>query len=654
MGREMTRREWLKTGTIGAAAWGLGGARVYGQAGAGSPRPALKDRYLNPDAEPFDLPTIEGQRYEALVPDTLDLAEVARGLLHAMTAPTDPQIDHEVYWWVIFGTNPPRMIHQFSDQVQFQCMAVLPHMRLITGSAEGSDAERSFLGGVIRNLGPDGLYYNLPKARPWVAVMDQSFPPSDKPPEGTPFANLLQSCVLVNMLNTYMQISADERWKQMARRSVDTFIRLAVDKEDFAYYHKWQYLPGEPRGQGPVPKDFYRGWSDGIIMLSLLQHYHLTGYPPAEALAQKLMKAYLRFYTGYDGNGNLIGSWGENAYIAFPLWASLHPLEWGLRTGDPARLEMAAQYYERYRGFVEPSTGYVPEVLHLVDPATLHTAESCFLAYVIANAALLSAAGAGDYWDDVDRWVRNQFAEAQLRRVDWVDRLVKDQPVRGLPPYSTADNVGGRNIGAFAGAMQFNDWFGGYVHPVARESGGMAIQHCCTARSATAVYNVWKNIVHYEGGKLRVNLLLNRASKWADIDSHIPFVGQVDVKVKEPVNLSVRIPEWVKPQEVQAAVDGARRELSFTGRYAQVGDLRMGQTARLTFPIGERDQPAVVHGRAYTLRIRGNTVVGIDPPGHYLPVYQRAYYQEEATLWRKTERFVTNEDRFREDHALCI
>ena len=35
--------------------------------------------------------------------------------------------------------------------------------------------------------------------------------------------------------------------------------------------------------------------------------------------------------------------------------------------------------------------------------------------------------------------------------------------------------------------------------------------------------------------------LLNRASKWADVDSHVPHTGEMDVKVKQPVALSVHI-----------------------------------------------------------------------------------------------------------------
>ncbi len=91
-----------------------------------------------------------------------------------------------------------------------------------------------------------------------------------------------------------------------------------------------------------------------------------------------------------------------------------------------------------------------------------------------------------------------------------------------------------------------NDWFG--AHNI--EAGGMqglGIMHCCSGNGSRALYAAFYDILSYDeaGNTLKVNLLLNRASKWADIDSHIPYKGQVNIKVKRPVNLSVRIPGWV-------------------------------------------------------------------------------------------------------------
>ena len=157
-------------------------------------------------------------------------------------------------------------------------------------------------------------------------------------------------------------------------------------------------------------------------------------------------------------------------------------------------------------------------------------------------------------------------------------------------------------------------------------------------------------MIDFNDGTLRVNLLFNRASKWADIDSHIPFKGQVDVHAKRKLNLEMRLPEWAKPEEAKAVVNGKERKLTFDGRYAKIGKVKKGQTASLIMPIRERTQVVPIQGppggvNDYTMIIRGNSVVSIDPPGKYNPLYQGGHYRTGETLYQKVERYIP-EDEF--------
>ena len=107
-------------------------------------------------------------------------------------------------------------------------------------------------------------------------------------------------------------------------------------------------------------------------------------------------------------------------------------------------------------------------------------------------------------------------------------------------------------------------------------------------------------------GELKVNLLFNRASPWADVHSRIPYEGRVDVEVKEGCDLSIRIPEWVKPSEVNVQVasspnskgpvskgpnskgpdsKGQPRKVSFAGRYALCGTVQAKDIVTLTLPL---------------------------------------------------------------------
>jgi hypothetical protein len=241
----------------------------------------------------------------------------------------------------------------------------------------------------------------------------------------------------------------------------------------------------------------------------------------------------------------------------------------------------------------------------------------------------------------VDRWVRNQFAECQLIDTGWltdghlerVDRALAPLPGAGCsaPEYGTTYRVLERAVGSFSGWPSVNDFVQGR---------GWSIMHCCTGNATRAVYYVWEKILTHGDGKLKVNLLLNRASRRAEVLSHIPYRGQVDVRVKEDLDLEIRLAEWATPEETRCTVNGVGRDLTFHGRYAQVGAVRAGQTATLTFPIPERTDRVIIEKHPYTLIRRGNEVVWIDPPGTNCPLYQRGQYRQDETLWRSVRRFV--------------
>jgi DUF1680 family protein len=184
-----------------------------------------------------------------------------------------------------------------------------------------------------------------------------------------------------------------------------------------------------------------------------------------------------------------------------------------------------------------------------------------------------------------------------------------------------------RNLGAFAGWPSANDW-------------GWGIMHCCTGNATRALYYIWEHALAFRDGQLKVNLLLNRASPWADVDSHLPFAGQVDIRVKQAVELAVRLPEWVQPEQVQVRVNSRQRQVGTEGRYAWLGWMEPEDVAYLSFPLPERRDETWIEKARYTLIRRGNEVVRIEPGGTHCPLYQRDHYRDGVTLWRQTERFV--------------
>ena len=232
--------------------------------------------------------------------------------------------------------------------------------------------------------------------------------------------------------------------------------------------------------------------------------------------------------------------------------------------------------------------------------------------------------------------MRNNFAEMQLTSVDWVYKKAERQTRKPVESNETADRVPERNVGVWAGWSTPNQWFG--------QTG---ITHCCTGNAPRGLYYVWEHMLDHEDGELRINLLMNRASRWADVYSFIPYEGRVDLKVKEAFkSVLLRAPEWIETNSPQVVcqVNGAARSLNWEGRYVNVGATRPGDKLVITFPISEKTVREKIGPQTYTLVVKGNTVVSIDPPGKDVPLYQdRAKYRKAEVQWRKVWRFVSEE-----------
>ena len=183
-------------------------------------------------------------------------------------------------------------------------------------------------------------------------------------------------------------------------------------------------------------------------------------------------------------------------------------------------MERVRKGYGYGRASGDTLLGYFPEN---IDSSSQNRIEMCEVADMIAlGLKLTDGSGMGDYWDDVDRWTRNMFAEGQLtpERGEWL---------AARPPscrFSRRSHLPERR--RRHGAQCRRLWV-----PASAQRVGTGIAHCCTGNGTRAIYYLWDHMLTTRR-PVSVNLLLNRASPWADVDSHIPYAGQVDVRIKQP------------------------------------------------------------------------------------------------------------------------
>ncbi|MEW6753950.1 MAG: hypothetical protein AB1505_23660 [Candidatus Latescibacterota bacterium] len=603
-------------------------------------------QYINPRPPHVDPPAYRGESYDALVPATLDLAERARLCVNALTETTDPACDDELYWIVDLLAREPAMYHTVDDHVQAKFFQALPLDRTACGSTQNLDVEYRLMQTHLKMQGTDGLVYLPIRGRPWaLPAAPNPWAGLDYLPTGDHWCSVGQNGRILGAFCIYALMDPAGPWADAAQRLAGGLMDLCIVEDDIAYLGANCTEPGRPLTRPAARPVGLRAAIAGWVAQGLAQCARALDHRQAGAMSARLMRYILRDAGYFGPHGRFTEEFPGTDAIHFhahtcQVMAALEAVQ---ASGDEELLGLARVAYDYAVGQGEPLLGFFPEWLAYKGGGYgegQFTSEICEVADMIAAALKLSLLGV-DKWDDVDRWVRNQFAECQLTDTGWrtdghlqpVDRTLTPLPGAGCaaPEHGTTDRVLQRAVGSFAGWPSANDFVQGR---------GWSIMHCCTGNAARAVYYVWEQILTGAGGKLRVNLLLNRASRWADVHSHLPYRGQVEVEMKQDMAVEVRLPEWVEAAEACCTVGGARREVRREGRYVQLGAVGAGQRVTLTFPVGERSDRVVIEKRPYTLVRRGNDVVWVDPPGTNCPLYQRGHYRQGETLWRTVRRHV--------------
>ena len=624
------------------------------------PSKKLKINYIRKQVPHLDIPSYKGNHYDDMVPDTLDIQERIKLAVNGLTGPTDPEKDYLLYFSANFRSNPPSMSHGKGDICQVKFMEALPLMRLASGSNLNYHIDPVWMAFALRQIGPDGLFY-------WPSFPWAKYPDADecRPcPPGKHYA-LPWSCGrVIGVMTAYHLCDPSGPWDKEIKKIVSGLWSIAIDKGDYAYFPQGAFLPNRSRvKKSAIPIGRWSSFA-GWVIQGLAQYHRISDYEPAIDLAKKL--SHYSVYHGryYGPNGEFLPDYAgkgdktsekrnEQGFEPGPPPANnlihfqshmiplLGMLDHAIAVGDKDLCEFVRKSFQWAKIKGNTMVGYFPENIDNVNQ--LETSEICEVAGMIGLALKLSAAGLGDYWDDADRWIRNQFAEGQLLQTEWIYHMTAGALITGKtriplstidPVSETCDGVPERIIGVFAGWPTANDWFVGH---------GSGIMPCCTGNGARTLYYIWEHMISYNRGTLSVNLLLNRPSEWADIKSYIPYEGQVDVFVKKPCNLRVRIPEWVNAHEVRCSVNDRRHKINRDGRYALIGEVKSDDKISVKFPIKERIIEVDIEKQHYILVLKGNEVVNINPPGRFCPFYQRNHYRQDVVRWKKVSRFVSKE-----------
>ncbi|MBI2841974.1 MAG: hypothetical protein HYX78_01090 [Armatimonadetes bacterium] len=591
------------------------------------------------DIKTSALPGRLGSYYEATVPDTLDLAERAKLGINHFTSIISPKDDYEMYWTGGYEANHTQLTLAFPSltNVQPEAWEALTMERLMCGSKQNLDRETGMVNMLASHLGEEGIYWVFPDERkPWLIGEIKK-----------PYAHMYGQGAIMLAMIIYCQYTGDPVWKMQIDRMVDAMGRiLVVHKDDYAYFptygamreESWRscYVKGVDWVDKTEPQT-EKGGEEGSMFLHqgriagvLAQWYTLTGNKQALKLSGELVRflTKTRFWADHPG-GEYPGVFGSN----HAHWTGRAPghyqaltsiLEYAIATNDSRLKEFVRDGYEWSRQYRLPRLGFIDN------------GEGCAAPRLMNLAIKLSYANVGDYWEDVDLYIRNNPAEYQFTPddVSAARQLVGNNP-RCDPPKIDA-------IQAAVGAV-----------PAGINERGKALWWlCCTSHGNLAFYYAWDATLRYDKGVAQINLLLNRASPWMDIDSYLPYEGKVVLKNKKAKEALVRIPLWVDKEMVKCRVGKKQVDQEWFGRYLRVRSLKPGDIVTIEFPVRERTEQWIGQEwipapqiKTFDLKFRGNTLVEISP--EMFPVGCTFYkgraeqYRAQKARMKKVTRFVT-------------
>jgi hypothetical protein len=243
--------------------------------------------------------------------------------------------------------------------------------------------------------------------------------------------------------------------------------------------------------------------------------------------------------------------------------------------------------------------------------------ETCNTADMTDVALWLARAGYTEYWDHVERYVRNYTVQAQWFVTPEYEALYRDLH---------QDDPAGAEEG-----LELMRAFNGGIHACLSPNGmawakspdGMNGMGCCPPEGMRTIYTAWSNTVLETERGIEVNLSFSRDHPAARVISFLPNDGRLTVIAKQRADYLLRPPSWTPRGEVKAYVDGQPVEPTWKRDHLLFAKARPGQELTITYPLVEATQILHVADQDYTYRWLGNTVLSVEPKNEWLPIFEQ-------------------------------
>jgi hypothetical protein len=311
--------------------------------------------------------------------------------------------------------------------------------------------------------------------------------------------------------------------------------------------------------------------------------------------------------------------------------------------GHPKYIDFARRVYEFQRRH-SYDTGWFAAAYW--DLNVERFCETCAASDMISTAACLARAGYSEYWDQIERFVRNYIRHAQFfitpEYIKYYHSLYpgKDKEVEeGIKMMRDME-------GGFCGAPGPNDLINWMMEPKFINVSG-----CCSPEGMRAIHTAWKNTVIEKSDRILVTMSLPVSTPAATVTTGLPDRGVITVTVHRAKDVYIRPPAWAPRNEVRTFVGNKEITPDWRNDTLYFARPKVGDMFSIAYPlvcfkqeIGldalARENQSSGQGNVIinskidssqtdeyqrsimTYSWKGNSVVAVDPPGPHIPIFR--------------------------------
>jgi hypothetical protein len=338
-------------------------------------------------------------------------------------------------------------------------------------------------------------------------------------------------------------------------------------------------------------------------ILPTVRFYELTGYTQALRFAARLSRWPLYHDDTVTPSGVITKTgWEGHLHAWMDTFSGIVRCA---RAGAP-ELDHREVTQRAHRLFEWVKANYTSPFGWVADSVGAKTCETDTITSAIRLALELIKEGHTEYWNDIERFVRNQLIENQFRNLERL-HIADPKLARGIQG-------------------SFESWADPNTLLAVKNAD---IEGCCINGGMRGLFLASQNAIQETPKEIRVNLLISAACPGLEVASYLPYEGRLDLYVGGSKQIRVRTPDWLQPKDVRVTGPTGLQVKIERSAVLLTGAARGGRIT-LRFEQPETERTHIVAGRTYRALWRGDTVVRLLPHAGVYPIYQRAALDESA------------------------